>query len=135
MAGRLRRSVRWGIVSGEFMRRGMSDSSSEEEEKEDERSIWEVAGCGVVVDVDVVESVDDDGEAIGDIEDEDGRSSEEEDMLSLEVCCGAGRLVGGDDESIALVDLVRLIVVSGIVDLTSPNGWIGTVYEYVAKLL
>jgi hypothetical protein len=110
MAGRLRRSVRWGIVSGEFMRRGMSDSSSEEE-KEDERSICVVAGCGVNADVDVVEGVDD-GEAIGDIEDEDGRSSEEAEMLSLEVCCGAGMLVGGDCESIALVDLVRLFVVS-----------------------
>lgn len=86
----------------------MSDSSSEEEEKEDERSICEAAVCGGVV-VDVVESVDD-GEAIGDIEDEDGRSSEEEDMLSLEVCCGAGMLVGGDGESIALVDLVLVDV-------------------------
>jgi hypothetical protein len=92
------------------MRRGMSDSSSEEEEKEDERSICVVAGCGVVV-ADVVEGVDE-GEAIGDIEDEDGRSSEEAEMLSLEVCCGAGMLVGGDCESIALVDLVRLFVVS-----------------------
>jgi hypothetical protein len=102
------------------MRRGMSDSSSEEEEKEDERSICGVAGCGVVV-VDVVESVDD-GKAIGDIEGEDGRSSEEEEMLSLEVCCGAGMLVGGDCESIALVDFVRLLVVCGIVDVSCPNG-------------
>jgi hypothetical protein len=85
-------------VEGEDIRRGMSDSSSsEEEEKEEERSV-----CGVV-DLVIVG-----GEAIGD-GDVEGEvlvwSSEEEDMLSLEVCWGGG------NESIVLVDLMRLVVV------------------------
>ena len=82
----------------------MSDSSSEEDEIEDERSICEV-GCGVgVVVVVVVDMVVVDGDVT--------RSSEHEDMLSLEVCWGAGMVVGGSDEFIVLIDLVRLIVVS-----------------------
>ena len=89
-------------MEGEDIRRGMSDSSSEDEEIEDERSICEV-GCGVGVDV-VVDMVVVDGEV--------ARSSEDEDMLSLEVCWGAGMVVGGSDEFIVLIDLVRLIVVS-----------------------
>jgi hypothetical protein len=81
----------------------MSDSSSEEDEIEDERSICEV-GCGVGVVVVVVDMVVVDGDV--------ARSSEDEDMLSLEVCWGAGMVVGGSDEFIVLIDLVRLIVVS-----------------------
>jgi hypothetical protein len=81
----------------------MSDSSSEEDEIEDERSICEV-GCGVGVVVVVVDMVVVDGDVT--------RSSEHEDMLSLEVCWGAGMVVGGSDEFIVLIDLVRLIVVS-----------------------
>jgi hypothetical protein len=98
-------------VEGEDIRRGMSDSSSsEEEEKEEERSVCEVCG---VVDLVVVG-----GEAIGD-GDVEGEvvvwSSEEEDMLSLEVCWGGG------NESIVLVDLMRLVV---IMLTTSMSSWL-----------
>jgi hypothetical protein len=106
MAGRLRRSVKWGIVVvGEFIRRGRSSSESEEDDDDDDS--WEFGGL-VGVDVDVVGG--DDGEAIGNVEDEVVRSSEEEDMLSLEVCWGAGMVVGGGSEFIVSVDLIGLVV-------------------------
>ena len=69
----------------------MSDSSSEEDEIEDERSICEV-GCGVGVVV-VVDMVVVDGDV--------ARSSKDEDMLSLEVCWGAGMVVGGSDDDVS----------------------------------
>jgi hypothetical protein len=75
----------------------MSESPSSEE-KDDERSDCEVCG-GVGVDFD------------DDVEGEVGKSSDEEDMLSLEVCWGAGMLVGDDNESIVLVELMSLVVV------------------------
>jgi hypothetical protein len=86
MAGRLRRSVRCGIVEGEDIRREVSESSSSdvEEEKEEERSGCCEVGGGVDFVV-VVDGGDDvEGEVVV-------RSSEEEDMLSLEVCWGGGR--------------------------------------------
>ena len=78
----------------------MSESSSSEvEEKEEDRSgCCEVAGG---VGVDFVEAIGD-GDVEGDVV---VRSSEEEDMLSLEVCWGGGR------ESIVAVDLMGLVVV------------------------
>ena len=89
-------------MEGEDIRREVSESSSSdvEEEKEEERS-----GCcevGGGVDFVVVDEGDDDVEGEGEVV---VRSSEEEDMLSLEVCWGGGR------ESIVAVDLMGLVVV------------------------
>lgn len=99
MAGRLRRSVRWGIVvAGEFIWRGSSGSPSSSSSEEVE-SMWEVGGFDEGgVGREVVRFVDE-GEVIGD---EVGRSSEEEERLSLERCWGEGIVVGGGNESIVL---------------------------------
>ena len=63
----------------------MSDSSSsEEEEKEEERSVCGVVDL-VVVGVEAISDGDVEGEVVVVV-----WSSEEEDMLSLEVCWGGG---------------------------------------------
>lgn len=95
----MRRSVRWGIVvAGEFIWRGRSGSSSSSSSSSEEvESMWEVGGFDEGgVGREVVRFVDE-GEVIGD---EVGRSSEEEERLSLERCWGEGIVVGGGNESI-----------------------------------
>lgn len=96
----MRRSVKWGIVvAGEFIWRGSSGSSSSSSSSEEVESMWEVGGFDEGgVRREVVSFVDE-GEVIGD---EVGRSSEEEERLSLERCWGEGIVVGGGNESIVL---------------------------------